>query len=243
MLHKNLCEMEWLMGPAYSVRQHGGSRLAWQDVAGRFADPRECLASFLALETAEVIAGEKPANLIGIANRRRPCGRNLYTLWKEWGAEVLAESGLAVRELADRGDSTLLLIYRPEALGGLVRRPDASAVLSRAGYGDLSDLDRVLGELSSRMGGDSFPHEIGVFLGYPLKDVAAFMGLVRIPFACQGPWKIFGNPQESLRLAEVFRCCRDRMAQHLSGCASAVECLNAGRRLFLSPCNESEYQN
>jgi hypothetical protein len=220
------------MGQADPVRQQAGSRPTWQDVAGRFDDPRECLASFLALETAEVIAGEKPANLLGIANRRRPCGRNLYTLWKERGTEVLAESGLAVRELADRGDSILLLIYRPEALGGLVRRPSASAVLARTGYGDVSDLDRVLGELTSRMGGDSFPHEIGVFLGYPLKDVAAFMGLVRIPFACQGPWKIFGNPRESLRLAEVFRCCRDRMAERLSSCASALECLAADSSLF-----------
>lgn len=231
------------MGQANPVRQQGGGRPAWQDVAGRFDDPQECLASFLALETAEVIAGEKPANLLGIANRSRPCGRNLYTLWKERSAEVLAESGLAVRELADRGDSILLLIYRAEALGDLVRRPSASAVLGRAGYGDLSDLDRVLGELAARTTGEAFPHEIGVFLGYPLKDVAAFMGLVRIPFACQGPWKIFGDPRESLRLAEVFRCCRARMAERLSGCASALECLSAGRSLFLSPFNESEYQN
>lgn len=231
------------MGQADPVRQQGASRPAWQDVAGRFDDPRECLASFLALETAEVIAGEKPANLLGIANRRRPCGRNLYTLWKEWGAEVLAESGLAVRELADRGDSILLLIYRPEALGDLVRRPGASAILGRAGYGDLSSLDRVLGELAARAAGEAFPHEIGVFLGYPLKDVAAFMGLVRIPFACQGPWKIFGDPRESLRLAEIFRCCRARMAERLSGCGSALECLAAGRTLFLSPLSESEYQN
>jgi len=60
------------MGQANPVRQQGAGRSAWQDVAGRFDDPRECLASFLALETAEVIAGEKPANLLGIANRRCP---------------------------------------------------------------------------------------------------------------------------------------------------------------------------
>ncbi|WP_306537299.1 DUF3793 family protein [Geobacter sp.] len=231
------------MAQANPVRQQGGSCPAWQDVAGRFDDPRECLASFLALETAEVLAGEKTANLLGIANRRRPCGRNLYILWKEWCAEVLAESGLAVRELADRGDSILLLIYRSEALGELVRRPSASAILGRAGYRDVSDLDRVLGELAARTTGEAFPHEIGVFLGYPLKDVAAFMGLVRIPFACQGPWKIFGDPRESLRLAEIFRCCRAWMAERLVGCASALECLAAGRTLFLAPFSESEYQN
>ncbi|AJE02646.1 DUF3793 family protein [Geobacter pickeringii] len=218
------------MDEVKSVRQEGGRRSAWHDLAVRFDDPRECLASFLALEAAEVLAGEKPANLIGIANRPRPCGRNLYTLWKQWGASVLPESGLAVCELADRGDSLLLLIYRSEALGGLLRRPSASAVLGRAGYADLSDLDAVLGELAARITGEGFPHEIGVFLGYPLKDVAAFMGLVTIPFACQGPWKIFGDPRESLRLAEIFRTCRARMAERLGSCASALECLVGGER-------------
>jgi hypothetical protein len=79
--------------------------------------------------------------------------------------------------------------------------------------------------LASRFAGRAFPHEIGVFLGYPLKDVAAFMGWVRIPFACQGPWKIYGDPRESLRLAETFRCCRRSMAQRLTCCASPLDCL------------------
>ena len=216
------------MGQMVSEVRHGVRRPVWHDLAGRFDEPRECLASFLALEAAEVLAGEKPANLIGIANRTRACGRNLYTLWKQWGGAVLGESDLAVRELSDRGDSLLLLIYRPEALEALLRRPSASAVLARAGYGSATGLDEVLAELSTRIDGDRFPHEIGVFLGYPLKDVAAFMGLVRIPFACQGPWKIFGDPRESLRLAEVFRCCRARMAERLNSCTSALDCLADG---------------
>lgn len=216
------------MGQIVSEMRHSVRRPVWHDLAERFAEPRECLASFLALEAAEVLAGEKPANLIGIANRSRACGRNLYILWKQWGAMVLGKSGLGVRELSDRGDSLLLLIYRPETLEALLRRPSASAVLARAGYGTASGLDEVLRELSARIAGHGFPHEIGVFLGYPLKDVLAFMGLVRIPFVCQGPWKIFGDPRESLRLAEVFRCCRARMAERLNSCASALDCLTDG---------------
>ncbi len=91
--------------------------------------------------------------------------------------------------------------------------------------------------------GESFPHKIGVFLGYPLKNVAAFMGLVLIPFSCQGPWKIFGDPSEILRLAETSRCCRARMVERLSSCASALECLSAQDTTFLSSGSESEYQN
>jgi hypothetical protein len=70
-----------------------------------------------------------------------------------------------------------------------------------------------------------FPHEVGVFLGYPLKDVAGFMGWVDLPVTCQGPWKIYGNPDRSLALADGFRACRLRMDQRLRCCANASDCL------------------
>jgi len=210
-------------------------RPTWHEVSARFSDPRECLASFLALEGAEVIEGAKPANLVSVANRRRPCGSNPYELWKRWGGAVLAGSGLAAMELADRNDSVLLLLYSPSAIERLLQRAPVAAVLRRAGYVDVADMEGVLDELTARMAEGGFPHEIGVFLGYPLKDVAAFMGWVRLPFACQGPWKIYGDPRESLRLAERFRCCRKRMAERLTSCASPFECLGkeaaAGMRL------------
>lgn len=200
-------------------------RPIWHQVSTRFSEPRECLASFLALEAAEVIEGAKPANLVSVANRRRPCGSNPYELWKRFGGAVLTGSGLAAMELADRQDSVLLLIYSPSAMERLLQRANVSAVLKRAGYVNVEDTESVLDQLAARMGDAGFPHEIGVFLGYPLKDVAAFMGWVSIPFACQGPWKIYGDPRESLRLAETFRCCRKRMAERLTCCVSPFECL------------------
>jgi hypothetical protein len=200
-------------------------RPSWHELAARFADERECLASFLALEAAEVLGGEKPANLINIANRRRACGRNLYRLWQRHGASLLRQGSLTVREMADRGDSLLLLIYRPQALAALLARPNVVGFLRKAGYTNPADPQTSLTELQSRISAAGFPHEIGVFLGYPLKDVAGFMGWIQLPFACQGPWKIYGDPRGSLDLAEAFRQCRHRMARHLARCTTPVDCL------------------
>jgi hypothetical protein len=200
-------------------------RPTWHELAERFADERECLASFLALEAAEVLDGEKPANLINIANRRRACGRNLYRLWRRHGATLLRQGGLAVRELADRGDSLLLLLYRPQTLAALLTRPNVVGFLRKAGYTNPADPQAALAQLQSRIAATGFPHEIGVFLGYPLKDVAGFMGWIQLPFACQGPWKIYGDPRGSLDLAETFRQCRHRMARQLARCTTPVDCL------------------
>lgn len=225
--------------------QHSGTTLNrrphWNDLAARFADERECLAAFLALEAAEVLAGEKPANLINLLDRRRSCGRNLYRLWRRHGATLLRQGGLAVREMIDRGDSLLLLIYRPRTLADLLERPNVAGFLRKAGYLHPADPEAALSQLQQRFAAGGFPHEVGVFLGYPLKDVAGFMGWAPLPFTCQGPWKIYGAPEVSLGLAESFRACRRQMARRLVGCAAAVDCLReAAGGVFFRPDTENE---
>lgn len=204
-----------------------GSRASWQDFAGLYPTEEECLASFLALELAEVLQGAKPANLVCLTNKHRSCGRNLYLLWKEHGEALLSESGLKVRALDDRGSSILLLLYSQHALGELLYQKGASIILRKSGYGNPDDLDATLDELEKRVTGEEFPHEIGVFLGYPLKDVIGFMGWAPLAFTCQGPWKIFGNPEQSLRLAECHRECRGRMSEKLAAGCSPLQCLRS----------------
>lgn len=202
-----------------------GARAAWQDFAGLYPSDEECLASFLALELAEVLQGAKPANLVCLANKERSCGRNLYQLWKQHGPALLERSGLEVRILDDRGSSLLLLLYSREALSALLAQKNVRVILGKAGYRETGSFDRVLDELETRVVGEGFPHEIGVFLGYPLKDVVGFMGWVPLAFTCQGPWKIFGKPEQSLRLAECHRECRSRMSSLLAAGCSPFECL------------------
>lgn len=215
---------------AFGSQGAAAKRPGWQDFSPFYTEDRDCLASFLVLELAEVLEGAKPANLVCLANKRRSCGRNLYRLWKAHGRDLLAQSGLEVKVMADRGSSILLLLYSPPALRALLAQKSVSVILTKAGYPEPGDTGKVLVELESRMAGEGFPHEIGVFLGYPLKDVVGFMGWARLSFTCQGPWKIFGNPAESLRLAEAHRECRCRMSQQLASGCNPHDCLRLGAR-------------
>jgi hypothetical protein len=198
---------------------------SWHAIASRFPDARDCLASYLALEGAEVVAGAKPGNLVNVVNRRRPCGRNPYELWRAHGAPLLAESGLAALELHDRGNALLLYIYRRDLLQEVLSRKPVATMLARHGYREPTDVPAALARLQARAREGSFPHEIGIFLGYPLKDVLAFMGEIDLPFTCQGPWKIYGNPRQSLELAACYRRCRCRMALRLAADVDPVRCL------------------
>jgi len=205
--------------------QRPNFRPSWQQIAPRFSGERECLASYLALETAEVLAGEKPANLLNLVKGPRRCGRNLHRAWVSQGAELLRGVGLHSVSMVDRENSVLLFLYCPDALGRLLAQPRVAAFLRKAGYASPSDPGTALEELRSRFAGNTFPHEIGVFLGYPLKDVAGFMGWVDLPCSGQGPWKFYGAPESSRRLADAFDQCRRRMARRLSRCRSPFDCL------------------
>lgn len=200
-------------------------RPSWSRIARRSTSDLDCLAAFIALEAAEVLAGEKPSVLVGMPDRPRSCGRNLHRLWREQGPELIERSCLAAREIGGEAGFFRLFLYVPDAFARFLVRRDVTTLLRRAGYQGPFTPKHALDQLEQRLKAGTFPHEIGIFLGYPLKDVAAFMGWIRLPFACQGPWKMYGDPRASLGLAERFRICRRSMAERLTTAASAMECV------------------
>ena len=85
-----------------------------------------------------------------------------------------------------RGDGALLLIYHPERMSAHLATPKVANFLRRAGYQDAEKTNSMLQELTKRLTVGGFPHEIGAILGYPLKDVAGFMGWVTLPVTGHG---------------------------------------------------------
>ena len=61
------------------------------------------------------------------------------------------------------------------------------------------------------------PHEIGLTLGYPIKDVLGFMGLVPLPCTGRCGWRIYGDPSLSLRRSQEFKYAREQAEAFLSG--------------------------
>lgn len=219
----------------------------FHQLSSRFTDAVDCLAAHLMLESSEVLGGVKPANLVSLVNRTRPCGRNLYQLWHSHYTELssrLADVSFKVLQTKER--ALLLFCYNPDQLEAHLGHPGIRVLLKKAGYDATMSSESLLTELSNRFEQTGMiPHEIGLFIGYPAKDVAAFMGLVKLPFACQGPWKIYGNPSQSLSLADQHRCCRQKMAAILSsGDRLALELLKPGHPFFCKPVDtDIQYRN
>lgn len=56
------------------------------------------------------------------------------------------------------------------------------------------------------------PHEMGILLGIPLKDVMGFMGLSGDSHTCKGMWKIYGDPKPSLHMMERMEATKSQVA-------------------------------
>ncbi len=195
----------------FSSTQHGccvrtvsQRELTWVDLVNSYPSPRECLAAFVVSSAAEVIAGVKPANLIRIIRRKLPCGRCMHQLWQENGADMLRNSALKVLTLRSDADGLSLLFYRPELLGKRLSSRTMQSFLAGFGYPQPLTLAMALTHLQQVCQVEDSPDEIGMFLGYPLKDVKGFISGKSRPWQGRCLWRVYGPPGRSLRLYRRF---------------------------------------
>lgn len=169
-------------------------------------DHRKNLLRFLLLKTAAVRRGVKPGELL----RVRRCFTE-KTLSGEpvclHRRDILNILELDYIELRVERESSLVLFYHPEAMEHALRDPANGAILARCGYPVDDPLSELLKELQRRFrsGRNELPHEVGVFLGYPAKDVAGFMAnLPRTPVE-HGRWAVYGDAEESVARMTLYR--------------------------------------
>ena len=152
------------------------------------------------------LAGLKPASLF----RYQP----------EEGGDFAGEFLACRRELEERGlvltllkgcrrtGAYLVYLYRKEALAGLLDQPDHRDFLREMGYEPWTESRGCLRQLAARLCLEGeFPHEIGMFLGYPLSDVKGFIRHKGKNFTLCGCWKCYGDPREAQRQFRRFKEC------------------------------------
>lgn len=149
----------------------------------------------LAQHGAPAMAGIKPANIITFPAQAGEEGPGLRELTERYGRRF-RNRDLAFRILCECPRSCLLMVYRPSQLKRHLRRPEIRAILEKEGYGGES-LEEALERLSRRIresrlqGG--FPHEIGLFLGYPAEDVVGFIENKGKNYLYSCYWKVYSD--------------------------------------------------
>ncbi len=112
-------------------------------------------------------------------------------------------------------DRALLCCVRISKLQRLLLNQETREFLSSFGYdaASLRGWETALRQLSRRMasaaGKEEFPHEIGVFLDYPLDDVKGFILNRGRNYKSAGLWKVYGDKERAEKIFERYRRCTD----------------------------------
>ena len=131
--------------------------------------------------------------------------------------QILGPKGLRVLPLRWNEDRALVYLYRPKMLEKDLQSDLVAQLLAECGYtcgNPNSCIARLIARLRSER---DFPHEVGLFLGYPPEDVDGFM---HRKHACKlsGIWKVYGDAESAARqFARCKRCTEVYLQRYRQG--------------------------
>ncbi len=123
---------------------------------------------------------------------------------------MMQSKGIKLAVLQIKDGRALVYVYRPKKLARDFGRSDTADFMKRYGYfsDDNVCVDEAIELLRKQFSlSSSFPHEIGLFLGYPLEDVVGFIENGGKNCKCCGCWKVYCNEYEAIKQFERFKKC------------------------------------
>lgn len=136
------------------------------------------------------------------------CENSLNENIRHWN-ERFCDKGVMLLVMRKQCGRALIYVCRKKQLQRDLEKPGVMSFLGNYGY-ITSDVDAALSVLKSRLEKSSdFPHEIGVFLGYPLGDVIGFIQNAGQNCKCVGCWKVYCNECEAIKAFGRYKKCKD----------------------------------
>lgn len=161
---------------------------------------KDYLLAMISFYAAPTFKRYKSSSIITLKNY----GRNLYGLWDKYSEEIMGNySHIKCYELKRNKDSLILMLYDEKLLLRTLYCKENINFLKGFGYRrdmDLLDMLELLKERYSVV----CPHEMGIFLGFPLKDVKEYMRNPEGRGLLTGYWKVYSDLEEAKKKFQQF---------------------------------------
>ena len=123
--------------------------------------------------------------------------------------EVLRKKGVDIRILSKTKNGVLVYVFRRSRLEHDLKSSGCASLLKQFGY-SFGNVDECINCLCRRIHLCSgFPHEIGLFLGYPPEDVLGFIEHNGQNFKLSGYWKVYGDENAAKQTFARYKKCVD----------------------------------
>lgn len=120
---------------------------------------------------------------------------------------VLVPKGLRAVPLMYGKRRVQIYVYRPDNLRRDLQNAQAQSILRELGYAGMEPAECICRLRHQLRDSEEYPHEIGLFLGYPLGDVEGFIRNRGQNCKCAGCWKVYCNELEAQkRFARIQKC-------------------------------------
>lgn len=164
----------------------------------------------LAYHGAPALTGIKSADLVAWGSPE-VCAGAFFQQYRR----QLALRGIQLRVVWAGCPRCLLLVYRPERLERQLADPAVRSLLLQEGYPVEGGLEAMLETLTCRLAQEDFPHEVGLFLGYPHEDVEGFRLHRGRGYKLSGCWKVYSDVERARQCFRRYGMCRAALCRRL----------------------------
>ena len=161
---------------------------------------------------APALCGIKPACLFSMNGKNYEVGESRLHEWQPF----FSKDKKFFVPLKKSDGRFLFFVYDKKLLEKLCKLPRNADYLVSKGYPVQKGFSCVLAELLHRLAvNKDFPHEVGLFLGYPLEDVVGFEEQGAAGFKYSGIWKVYGDKESAIRRMNLYKSCTETCMQLL----------------------------
>lgn len=177
----------------------------------------------LVLQCAPVMLGVKISNLFMVP-----------TAWSKEVELFFQKLPLSILRLYQTQKKCAFLVYRPNLLSEYLKRDEIKNLMREFGYEDM-ELEEMAERFQQRYEQSmqetgEYPHEIGIFLGYPVEDVRGFIENCGRDFVYSGYWKVYGDAARAIRQFKQFDAAKETGIQLLNRGYHICEIITSDRR-------------
>lgn len=167
------------------------------------------LETQLALQCAPLLSGIKISNLLIVDKSN-----------KEAVIETFQKTAISYYIIYESEQKTTFLLYLENEIMKHLQDEAVRETMNLLGYHEF-ELQSILREISKRyykymMQRIAFPHELGLLLGYPVKDVVGFIENQGKNFLYTGYWKVYSNLSEAIQLFDKYNQAKEKVIRMIS---------------------------
>lgn len=193
-------------------------------------EDKDYIENLISYNVALISAKLKPSITLNLFKKSN---RKTYFLWNTYANEYLKKLGLNYIKLRESDKTLIVLIYDEKLLRKVINNSDNRKFLSSIGYENYFSIKEVLEKFKERYSIYNCPHELGLFLGYPLEDVKDFMECTEKECLACGYWKVYNKHSKAKVIFNIFDKVKEYTVENM---------LNGNRHIDLANILKNKFE-